>query len=90
MDVCHKSPNQIVSESEAVDHLNEDLVRDRIKCPQDVHRYGYCSAWGLLLVETRDHPSRNGELGRGSGVPWFEEVLGGVSTQYLHDGWEEM
>ena len=68
-EVCHKPPYQIVSESGAVDHLDEEAVRELVQCFRDVHGYGYCSARGLTLVENRDHPSRNGELGRGGEVP---------------------
>ena len=65
---------QIVSGPEAVDHLDEEAVRDRIEHLRDVHRYVYCSARGLTLVEA----SRNGEQGQGCGVPRFEAVLGVV------------
>ena len=47
------------------------------------------SARGLALVEVRDHPSRDGEQGRGSGMPRFEAVLGGASAHRLHDGRED-
>ena len=89
-EVGHKPSNQIVSESGAVDHLDEEVVRDRVKHLRDVHRYGYCSARGLALVETRDHPSRNGEQGQGGRLPWFEAVIGGgeypVPPQWMGGG----
>ena len=85
-EVCHEPPHQIVSESGAVDHLDDEAVRYCVECLRDVHRYGYCSARGLTLVEARDHPNRNGEHGRGGGVPRFDGVLGGKEDplQYLH------
>ena len=46
--------NQIVPESGAVDHLDRESVRDRVERTRDVHRYGYCSAWG------RDHLAETG------------------------------
>ena len=88
-EVYHNPSNQIVSESWGVDHLDEEAVRDRIKRLRDVYRYGYCSDKRLTLVETRDPPSRNGEQDRRGGVPLFEAVLRGTSTQCLHDGWKE-
>ena len=48
-----------LSESGAVDHLDGEVVRDLIESLRDVHRYSYCSARGLKLVESRDHPSRS-------------------------------
>ena len=39
-EVYHKPSNQIVLESGAVDHLNEEAVRDRIKCLRDFQRCG--------------------------------------------------
>ena len=88
-EVCHKPPNQIGLELGAVDHLDKEAVRDRVERLRDVHRYCYWSARGLTLVEARDHPSRNREQGRSGGLPLFEAVLGGASTQRLHDGREE-
>ena len=85
----HEPSIQVVTESGAVDHLDEEAVRDGVECLQDVHCYGYGSARVLSLVEARDHPSRDGELGRGGGMPRFEAVLGGACTQSLHDGRQE-
>ena len=57
---------------------DERLCRTPSRCLP----YGYCSASHmailLTLVGARNHPSRNGEQGRGSEVPKFEAVLGGV------------
>ena len=62
---------------------------DGVECLRDVHPEGYGSARGLALVEARHHPSRDGEQGRGGGMPQFEAVLGGTSAQRLHDGRED-
>ena len=62
-EVSHEPPHQIVSESRGVDHLNEEAVRNRVERLRDAHRYGYSSARGLTLIETRDYPSRYGEQG---------------------------
>ena len=78
-----------MTESGEVDHLDEEAVRDCVEHLRDVHRYGYGSARGLALVEARDHRSRDGKQCRGGGVPRFEAMLGGASTQRLHDGWED-
>ena len=87
-EVHHEPSDQIVTESGAVDHFDEEAVGDGVKCLRDVHSYG--SAWGLALIEARDHhPSRDGEQGRGGGVPLFETVLGGASAQRLHNGRED-
>ena len=80
-----KATSQIVTQSEAVDHLDKETVRDCVELFRDVHRYGYCSAKGVTLVEARNHPSRNTEQGRGGGVPLFDAVLGLACIQYLHD-----
>ena len=84
-EVCQKPTSQIVTQSEAVDHLDKETVRDCVELFRDVHRYGYCSAKGVTLVEARNHPSRNTEQGRGGGVPLFDAVLGLACIQYLHD-----
>ena len=78
-----------MAESGAVEHLDEEALRDGVERLRDVHRYGYGSARGLPLVEARDHPSRDREQGRGGGMPLFEAVLGGASAQSLHDGRED-
>ena len=83
-EVCYKPSNQIVSELGAVDYRDEEAVRDSIERLRDVHRYGFCSAMGLTLVETRDHPSRNGEQSRGGGVPRLEAGREEEPLQYLH------
>ena len=70
-----------------MDHLDEEAVRDCVKLLRDVHCY--CSARGLALIEVRDHRSRDGEQGRGSGMPRFKAVLGEASAQRLHDGRED-
>ena len=88
-EVRHKPPDQVVAESGAVDHLDEEAVGDGVERLRDFHRYGYGSARGLALVEARYHPSRDGEQVRGGGVPQFEAVLGGASAQRLHDGLED-
>ena len=64
-------------------------MRDGVEHLQDVHRYDYGSARGLVLIEARDHHSRDGEQGRGGGMPRFEAVMGGASAQRFHDGREE-
>ena len=79
-EVCNKPSNQIVSESGAVDYLNKEIVKNSVERLWDVQRNGDCSASGLTLVENWDHPSRNGEQGRGGGVPRVEAVLWGLST----------
>ena len=68
-------------ESGAVDHLDEEVVRNSVEHLRDVHRYGYGSARGLALVEARNHPSRNRKQGQVSGMP----RLGGACAQRLHD-----
>ena len=78
VEVRHKPSDQVVAESGAVDHLDEVAVRDGVERIRDVHRYG--SARGLVLIEARDHPSRNEEQSRGGGMPRFEAVLGGASA----------
>ena len=78
-----------MTQSGAVDHLNNEVVRDYVERLRDVHSYGCFSARGLTMVKARNHPSRNGEQGRGSGVPRFEEVLGEACTLYIHDEQEE-
>ena len=72
-----------------VDHLDEEAVGDGFERLRDVHRDGYGSARVLVLIEARDHPSRDGEQGRGGGMPQFEALLGGARAQCLHDGWED-
>ena len=72
-----------------VDHLDEEAVGDGVEHFRDVHRDGYGSAWGLALIEARDHPSRDGEQGRCGGMPWFEAMLVGASSQRLHYGRED-
>ena len=71
VEVCQKIAWENVLESVAIDNLNKEDVRDRIKYlsrynKYDIwntfqmstgHRYGYFFARGLTLVETRDHPS---------------------------------
>ena len=59
-ELSHNPSNQIVLESGSVDHLNEEAVGNGVERILDVHRYGDCSARGLLLVKARDYPSRNG------------------------------
>ena len=88
-EVRHKPSGQFVAESEAVDHLDEETVRDGVERLRDVHCYGYGSARGFVLVEARDHPSRDGEQGRVGGMPRLEAVLRGASAQGLHDGRED-
>ena len=68
-----------------VDQLDEEAVGECVERLRDVHRDGYGSARGLALIEARDHPSRDGEQGRGGGMPRFEATLGGVSAQSLHE-----
>ena len=51
-EVPHKPPHQVVSESGAVDPLDEEAMRISDEHLQDVHRYG--SARGFVLVEARD------------------------------------
>ena len=75
--------------SGVVDHLDEEVVRDSVERLRDVHRYGYSSARGLVLIEARDHPSTDGEQGQGGGMPLFEAVLGPASAQRLHEGQED-
>ena len=62
-EVRHKPSCHVVSESEAVDHLDEEVVRNGVERLRDVHCYG--SARGLALVEARDHPSRTRWTGGG-------------------------
>ena len=88
-EVRHEPSNQVVAESGAVDHLDEEGVRDCVECFRDVHHYGYGSARGLTFVKAWDHPSRDRELGRGGGMPRFEAVLWGASAQRLPDGRED-
>ena len=88
-EVRHEPSNQVVAVSGAMDHLDEEAVEDCVEHLQDVHRYGYGSVRGLTLVKARDHPSRDGEQGRGGGVSRFEAMLGGASAQRLHDGRED-
>ena len=65
-------------------------VGDCVERLRDVHRYGYGSAMGLALIETRDHTlAEMGEQGQGGGMPRFEAMLGGSSAQRLHDGQED-
>ena len=85
-EVRHEPSDQVVAELGAVDHLDEEAVRDGVERLRDVHRDGYGSVRGLALIEARDHTSRDGEQCRGDGVPRFEAVLGGASAQRLHDG----
>ena len=84
--VCHEPSNQVVTESEALDHLYKEAEGDSVERLRDVHHYGYGSARGLPFVKPRDHPSRDREQGRGRGVSRFEAVLEGASAQHLHDG----
>ena len=88
-EVLHKPPHHFLSESGAVDLLDEDAVRNGVERLWDVYLYGYGSARWLALVEARDHPSRNEEQGRGGGVPRFEAVQEGEYAQRLRDGREE-
>ena len=60
-EIRHKPSDQVVAE--AVDHLDEEEVRDCVEHLRDVQRYGYGSPRGLALIEARDHPSRDGEQG---------------------------
>ena len=62
--VHHEPSNQVVAESGAMDHLNEEAVRDSIERLQDVHCFG--SGRGLALVEATNHPSRDGDLAQSS------------------------
>ena len=87
-EVHHKPSDQVVAESGVVDHVDEEAVRDCVDT-LNLHCYGYGSARGLALIEARDHPSRDGEQGRGGGMPLFEAMLGGVSAHRLHDVQED-
>ena len=51
----------------------------RVKRIREVHFSCYCSARMLTLVKTRDHTIRNGEQGRGDGVPCWEERVPSAS-----------
>ena len=62
-------PHQIVTESGAVDHLDKEAVRDRVERLRDAHGLWILFGQRLTLVEARNHFSRNGEQGRGGGVP---------------------
>ena len=72
--------NQVVLASEAVGHLYEEAVWNRVESLRNVHRYVDSSARGFSMVEARDHPSWNFEQGRGFWVPQFEAVLGRASA----------
>ena len=48
-EVCHKPSDQVVAESGAVDHLDEEEVRDDVERLRDVHLYGYDSARWLAF-----------------------------------------
>ena len=88
-DLRHKPSDQIVEESRAVDHLDDEAVGDDVKRLREVFRYFFGSARGLALIEARNHPCRDWEQGRGSGMPQFVAMLGGASGQRLHDGRED-
>ena len=62
---CNRGMAQVTSG--AVDHFDKEAVRDRERERlRDVHRYGYCSAWELMVADPRNHPRRNGEQDRRS------------------------
>ena len=59
-EVRYKPSNQVVAESGAVDHLDEEAVRDCVEHLRDVHHYGY----GCVGTST---------LGIGSTVGGFQQ-----------------
>ena len=59
--VCHKSPHQILMESGVMDNFDKEAVRHCVERLRNLNRYGYYSAKGITLVESREPPTRNGE-----------------------------
>ena len=76
-----KPSDQVVAELGVMDRVDEEAVGEGVERLRELHRYGYGSAWGLALIEAKDYPIRDGEQGRGGGMPRFEAVLGGASGQ---------
>ena len=89
-DPCGLPPAPGGMASGDVGRSSRPSCRGGIKGLRDVRRYVYCSARRLALVETRDHPSRNGEQNRGGGVFRSEIVLKGPSTLCFYDGQKEV
>ena len=88
MEVRHKPTDKVVAESGVEDHIDEEAVGDSVEYLRDVHRYGYGSTRGIVFIEAKDYPNRDGEQGWGGGMPRFEAMLWGASAQRLHDGQE--
>ena len=79
----------VVLELGEEDHLDEEAVRNRVKCLRDVHHGDDCSAGRLSLVVACKHPNRDREQGQGGEVSQFKALLRVASSQRLHDGREE-
>ena len=73
-EVRHEPTDQVVAESGAVDLFDEEAVSNAYEMSTAM---AMVLLRGLRLLKPETNPSRDGEQGRGGGMPRFEAVLGG-------------